>query len=371
MTSLIVGSLLCGAALASVPSCGDDAGTGAGGAGSTVSSSSSGGGDGPIAIDCKGAPAELSLTGIWAAYGRLAINMEGAPGGAISICPEDQVGESTLLLLVTVKQDPVDATKIEEARVTLCSIHLPIVTALVGTCDPSSKSLVSTQIVVPETLIKALPKLLTEPFGGALAGTSDGAGIDLERFTVTAGTTKSGDAMPKWDVGDPACGGDDIGRTKCEPTCVDDCAAMRDDEGDQYPGVTVQVCGVTQDDIQKNLLCDPYEPNQPGTTLQGQAFVDLQVDPKFTGTVKNSCEILGSVDTDVLYNVIGADIFLKGGAIGVTSAIQSLPIFNVDPKESKFRMIRIDGQYGAPDWGTNPLDPEAACATLIQRENEL
>jgi hypothetical protein len=77
------------------------------------------------------------------------------------------------------------------------------------------------------------------------------------------------------------------------------------------------------------------------------------------------------VDTGVLYNLVGADIYLAGTPISVASAIKSLPMFQVDPAESRFRMVRIDGQYGAPDWGVNTADPAAACATILSRMNEL
>ena len=49
-------------------------------------------------VTCDGQPATLSLAGTWAAYGRLSLTLTGAPGGAITICPTDQVGEATLLL---------------------------------------------------------------------------------------------------------------------------------------------------------------------------------------------------------------------------------------------------------------------------------
>ena len=60
---------------------------------------------------CTGEPATLSLSGTWAAYGQLSVKLQGSPGGAITICPADQVGAATLLLLVTVQQDTADPTK--------------------------------------------------------------------------------------------------------------------------------------------------------------------------------------------------------------------------------------------------------------------
>jgi hypothetical protein len=104
--------------------------------------------------------------------------------------------------------------------------------------------------------------------------------------------------------------------------------------------------------------------------LQGQGFVDVQVDPQFTGTAKNSCEIDGSVDTQVLYNLVGGDIYLAGSQISITSAIKSLPEFAVSASGSTFQMVRVDGQYGAPNWNVDASDPKSACATVIMHQND-
>ena len=371
--TLLFSALLGTAALLGAQACGDDgsastgAATGSGGSGGAGGA----GGSGPNPIACEGAPAELSVDGAWAAYGRLSVKLVGAPGGAITICPADQVSEGTLLLLVTFEQDPADKTKITKAIATLCSIELPIVTALVGMCDPASASLVSTQIEAPDPFLKALPKLTAVPIAGTLGGLTSGSTVDLERLVVTAGSTKTGAALPGWKASDPACQADDIGHTDCDMTCVDDCASLRDDDGDTYPGVTLHVCGKTPDDVKKGVECNAEQPNEPGATLQGKAFLDLEVDPKFSGQAASSCELSGTIDTGVNYNIVGADIFLTGGSIGVTSAIKSLPIFEVDSAASKFRMVRIDGQFGAPDWQVDPADPAGACSILIQRANEL
>jgi hypothetical protein len=372
--TLLFGALFGASIGLGAPACGGDGSSGAasetGGTGGAGGAGGAGGG-GPNPIACEGAPAELSVGGAWAAYGRLAIKLVGAPGGAITLCPVDQVGEGTLLLLVTFEQDPADKTKITKATATLCSVELPVVTALVGMCDPSSESLVSTQIVAPDAFIKALPGLTAAPTAGSLGGLSSGSSVDLERFVVTAGSSKAGADLPGWKVSDPACGAPGIGHTSCDMACVDDCAAVRDDDGDMLPGVTLHVCGKTPDDVKKGVACNAEQPDEPGVTLQGKAFLDLEVDPRFSGVASSSCEITGTIDTGVNYNVVGADVFLAGGSISVTSAIRSLPTFEVDGAASKFRMVRIDGQFGAPDWQVSPADPAGACSILIQRANEL
>lgn len=366
-SSFAVISLMGG--LAALPACGDDeATTSAAGTGAT---GSGGAGGGSQEVRCDGAPSELSLAGTWVAFGRLDVTLEGAPGGAITICPAGQMNESTMLLMLTIDQAP-GATELTNISATLCSIELPVVTALVGDCDETSDSLVSTQIIVPQMLLDALPNIATNTVGGALAGTKDGAEVDLDRFVVTVGSTQGGAALPSWDTGTPSCGGTDVGRTNvCEMSCVDACGSLRDDDGDGYPGVTASVCGKTSSDEQSGVACNAEDPNEPGATLQGRAYLDLEVNPQFSGAARSSCEIEGTVDTEVLYNVIGGDIYLGGAPIGVSSAIKSLPMFQVNTANSKFRMVRIDGQYGAPDYGVDPAQPLAACAEILTHVNEL
>lgn len=350
----------------SAAACGDDGGTGGAGAGT----GGSGAGGGSQAIPCDSAPAELSLGGTWAGSARLTVSLQGVPGGAITICPEGQEGESRMVLLVTMEQS--GPTALSNVRATLCSIELPVVSALVGACDPDSASLVSTQIIAPDTLLAALPTVATAAVGGTLDGAEDGAAVAFDRFTVTVGATKEGASMPAWDTETASCNSTSVGRTSlCEDACVSDCAAARDDDGDGFPGVTVQVCGTTPADVQNGALCNADTPNEPGSTLQGRGFIDMQVDPELAGTAASSCEITGTVDSQVLYNLLGADIYLAGSPISVTSAIKSLPSFQVDPAESRFRMVRVDGQYGAPDWQIDASSPEAACAAVVSRINEL
>jgi hypothetical protein len=344
-------------------------GAGSGGsAGGTTTGGAGGTGGGSNVVVCEGAPAAPELEGTFATYGRLAVTLQGQPGGAITICPADQIGESTMLLLLTMHKDPMDPTKLVDVGAVLCEIELPVVTALVGTCDPTSKSLVSTQIIAPKTLIETLPDIKTTPVAGSITGTD----FSLDRFVMTIGSSKSGDMLPKWNDTAPSCTPTNLGRTNlCEAACVDDCAALADHDGDMYPAVTVNVCGTTPDDVKAEVACNAEEPNIPGTTLQGRAFIDMEVNPLLTGSVKSSCELEGTVDSQVLYRLVGADIYLAGAQIGVTSAIKSLPAFQVDPQTSRFRMVRIDGKYGAPDWKVDIANAKAACSTLLARKNEL
>ncbi|MFO0760506.1 MAG: hypothetical protein U0359_28760 [Byssovorax sp.] len=366
-----IGILAC-AALAACGG-GGTGGTTSGGGGSTSASTTSGtGGGGPQEIACEGAPADLALEGTWAAHGTLAVKLIGSPDGAINICPADQVGEAQLLIMLTMKQDPADATKLTDIHATLCSIALPTVSALVGQCNPDSGNLVYTQILPPDQLIAALPTLINAPVDGALDGKSKGSNLSLGGITVTIGSSKTGASIPRWDLDGPSCSAANLGNTAtCEPTCVDDCAALRDDDGDGFPGVTLQVCGLTQTDQQGGVACHAAKPDDPGVTLQGQAFMAMEVTPTFKGTTKSSCEVIGTVDSGIDYSIVGADIYLAGTPISVDQTVASLPSFDVDGTASKFRMVRVDGKYGAPDFKLDPAKAADACATIIQRVNEL
>jgi hypothetical protein len=359
----LVGCVACGGGSSASTAGAGGAGQGGGGAGGA-------GASGPAPVACD-EPSELDLEGTWAAFGRLRVSMTGAPGGAITICPEDQVAEATLFLLVSFAHDAADRAVLTDVRPILCSVELPVVTALVGACDPASPSLVSAQIKAPEALIASLPEVATASVGGALGGLAAGAALDLDRLVVTVGATSS--TLPDWDMVTPSCSTTDVGRTNvCADACVSDCAGLRDDDADGYPGVTLDVCGLTPKDLSDGLVCNAADPAEAGTTIQGRAFLSLEVDPKLTGEVVSSCEIEGTVDTGVTYSIVGGDIFLAGAPIGVTSAIKSLPVFDVDAGESVFRMVRIDGRFGAPDFGVDVgQDAIAACAEALSRKNEL
>ncbi len=352
---------------------GDTGSTGSGGSGNGGGANGGGGaGGGPEQVACTGQPSETNLSGIWAARGTLAVTLKGQPGGAITICPADQVGESELLLMLDIQANASDPTKLDSVKATLCSINLPTVTALVGDCTKNASNLLTTTLKAPPAFLAGLPAIATQPVGGTLSNSKAGAALSLDRFTVDVGTSKSGASLPSWKVGDVSCNQMGIGETKdCDTMCVDDCAGLRDDDHDGYPGVTLQVCGVTASDMQTGVACNANTPDKPGATLQGKAYLDIQVDPQFSGTAVSSCEITGQVDTSVLYKLVGADVYLAGSPISVSSAIKSLPDFNVEVAQSKFRMVRVDGKYATEDFKLDPSNPSAACATIITNVNKL
>jgi hypothetical protein len=365
------GSALLGAAL--LAGCGGGNGSAAG-TGGSATASTSGAGGGSQAIACTGQPADLALSGTWAAHGQLAVKLAGATTGPVTICPTNQEGAASLLLLITVKQNASDPTKIDQMQATLCSLELPTVTALVGSCDPMATNLVSSQIIVPQALVDALPTVATAMATGTLGGHAPGAAIMVKPLDVVLGSSKMGMGLPTWNTTSPACNMPGVGSSKtCDTTCVSDCTSLRDDDGDGYPAVTVQVCGETKMDMMTGVKCNASNPSMAGASIQGEAFVNVEVTPTFTGTVKSSCEVTGTVGTAdgmVDYHVVGGNVYLGGAQIGVSDAIKSLPTFTVDTANSKFRMVRIDGQYGAPNLMVDPTQPGKACATVTTNMNQ-
>jgi hypothetical protein len=352
--------------------CGSDEPAGAGGSGASGAGggASSGGAGGSDAVACDGAPATLSLGGTWAAIARLKVQLEGSPDGAVSLCPEVQNGDAELLLMVHMVEDPADPTQLPQVTAALCDLSLPIVTAKVGDCAVGDDNLVRTEIIAPPALLAGLPSVPSTPATATLDGSAPGAALSVQGLKMTVGSTKSGAEMPAWDVEASACNGDDIGRTNaCEETCVSDCAALRDDDGDGYPGVTVHVCGYVTGE--EPSACNADDPSSTGVSVQGKAFMDIEVAPVLDGQAVSSCELAGKVATPIAYNLVGADIWIGPGPIGVSSGIKSLPLFDVDPEASRFRMVRIDGAFGAPDWDVDPADATKACQTIVSRVNDL
>lgn len=342
-------------------------GTGGGGAGGAGGSGGSGGSPAPA---CEGQPETLDVVGTWAGFGVLTASINGQPGSIASVCPADQEGQAQLLMLVTIEQDAADPKALQNIQVSVCQVELPAVTAVVGVCEPNTEAAVTTQISAPDALLAALPGLSATPVAGSLADSKAGAGVTFERFVVTAGSSATGDQLPTWDAAAAGCDAQDIGHSnQCEATCVTDCAALVDHDSDTFPGISLDVCGRTKED--EGLPCNTTDPASPGVTIQGRAFAALEVDPQFTGVAKSSCELSGTVDTNVRYTVVGADVTLASAPISVAAALSALPTLTVKAEQSKLTMLRVDGKYGTVDLKLDPGDPVAACKTIISKKNEV
>lgn len=360
----------CGATALVAAACGSSDSNGAGQGTGGAAGTGGAGGSGGASITCN-ATGDLDLEGTWVARARLAVTFQALPGGAIAICPENQVGKSELLMLYDVKKDPSDAKK---ATLTayLCSFTLPTTTAVAGTCDPSAENVVTTELTPGPKLLSALVKLNTPPAHVTLDSLSPGAAFNPERSTFITGADPATDPLPSWDTNTTYCAQDpNAGRTsQCEAQCVD-CASTSDDDGDGNPGDTIDVCGRTASDTQSHTTCDTANPDNGGVTIQGQAYIDFMTNPQLGGTVKSSCEISGNVDAEVTYHVIGGNVYLQNTPLKVADIITSLPSFQVSKSDSKYEMVRVDGKYGTMDWKLDMSDAAAACTTAIQQQNSL
>lgn len=334
-----------------------------------------GGSDGSPPADAGFACQEdslLDLDGIFAIYARLSLTFLSKPGGAVTVCPVDQTSDGTFLALADIRHVP-GSTSIDSMRVAVCSLTLPEISAGVGGCDPDT-NVVWAGLRFPKELIEALPMTPLGEATGLLSGPQAGATIDLSRMTFLIGTRELGDAMPGWQSDVPGCGMNDLAPGRgavCDESCVTGCSGLVDDDGDQWPAVTVHVCGLTEDDKKQNVPCNATNPSEPGVTIQGRSVLDLQVDPFFTPKVRSSCELTGGVDTQIRYNVCGADLYLMNTPISVTSAIASLPVYKVNPQLSTFRAVRVDGKHGAPSWEPDYGRLVESCRRVIERQNEI
>jgi len=363
-------SLLFLSSLFAVSACGGGNSNNSSSGGSGGSAGSGGtGGSGGIQIQCQ-EPSQLDVNGTWAAKVRMTVNLEGKAGAAVSLCPTVQTAEALLYMYLDVKQNASDPTRVDSMTPHVCSVTLPVVTGEVGGCNPKDLNFVSTQLQVLDPLRKAFPGIQLSPVTGTLGGTTPGASLTAEKLLFVAGSTAQGSSMPGWNTTDQACGGATLGRAnQCDTNCVSDCSTTSDDDSDNYPGITLGVCGQSNDDKQNGVKCNIDSPDHGGASIQGRAWLDLQIDPLLTGTVKSSCEVTGHVDAQILYNVLGADVWLTGAPLAVTDAITSLPTFKVDPSSSSYRLLRIDGQHGSLNWSL-AQDPVQACQAVLQHKND-
>ncbi len=330
----------------------------------TPSGSQGGSGGGLPSVACD--PTESTrLDGTWAVLARYTLLLESRQGGVVTMCPEDQVAPASLLFVLDVQPSGTGAFDVSAVP---CQLDLPSVSAMIGECRPEQDNVLNVVIPIPEPLTLNFPAI--PPVEGKAAITpSDALSFDNLRFTW--GTRN--DALPSWQDTSPGCGmGDfEIGRSSdCEVSCVDSCDLVVDDDGDDFPGVTVHVCGTTEDDVTAKVPCNAEDPTTPGVTLQGMIRMALRTELTLQGEAKSSCEAAGTFASETTYSVVGADAYLTSTRVSVASAIQSLPLFEGQTDQSRWRMVRIDGQFGAPDWEL-PQDAVARCSVVRSRRNEL
>lgn len=340
--------------------CGEDGVDDSGGSGG----GGTGGAAGAIATVPCDTSEDLDLTGTWAALARYSLRLESQVGGVVTMCPQDQSAPARLIVILDIHPEGGDL----RVSATPCVLELPTVTAMVGECRPDQGNLLTVEIPIPALLTEQLGAIPPVVATGTLQ--SPDLAVDLLRFTW--GTRQ--DALPSWESERDGCGFADFGagRTQtCETACVERCEDVVDDDGDGYPGVTVHVCGRTEDDIASSVPCNAEEPTSPGATLQGQIAMAFRTELTLQGAAKSSCEASGTFGSSTTYAVVGADAYLTNTQVSVASALQSLPLFEGVTDASVWRMVRVDGAHGGPDWDLPGDDAVARCAVVRSRRNEL
>lgn len=330
------------------------------------------GGTGMV-VACADQGEELDLDGLYALSARLSFTFASQPGGAVTVCPTDQTSDGYFLSFLRVGHG--EGSDEVELSAVVCTLELPVISAIVGECSPSAPNTVYAGLEFPPALIDAVPTAAVAMTTAKLSSRTPGGTLSAGALDFSIGTDEGVATAPTWLMEKSGCGINDNGpgrSSQCEDGCVSDCSKLVDDDADGWPGVTVFVCGYTQEDLDKKVACRADEPNMAGATIQGRALMNLQVEPlTLTGQAVSSCEVGGTLDAAIAYNVIGADLYLANTQISVTSAIKSLPQYTVNTSESRFRLVRIDGKHGAPDWGPDWSDPLASCRQIIAKQNDL
>jgi hypothetical protein len=318
------------------------------------------------AVSCDNSDT-IDLEGQWALVAQFALQLRSQTGGMVTMCPVGQQGEAMMSFLVNITQDA-SAPNGLTMQASACSLDLPTLSAMAGSCVPDSSAILAVQIPIPELLTSVLPNTVEAPVKAYHDGTSIMSGFRADRMTFTFGGRSDRPALPRWQIDRDNCGLSDfeLGHKKlCETACIDDCAAMYDDDNDGYPGVTVDVCGFTQDDLSSKVQCRFDFPNQAGSTLQGRMSMVFRAGLSLIGNARSSCELNGTFDSVTTYSVLGAEAYLTNTNIPVASVIKSLPLFDADPENSHFRMIRV------VDYKLNGQSPSQACTVIRSHKNDL
>ena len=332
------------------------------------------GGTGGSSVACSDTADEVDLGGLYALSARLSFTFASQPGGAVTVCPKDQTSDGYFLGFVKMEHQP-GQSAVSSVSAVVCTLELPVISAIVGECSPNAPNAVYAGLEFPKALIDAVPTAAMAVTTAQLSSPLAGGTLSAGALDFSIGTDEAIATAPSWLMDQPGCGMNDNGpgrSSECEEACVSDCSKLVDDDADGWPGVTVFVCGYTDDDKKKSVPCNAEEPNEAGATIQGRALMNLQVEPlTLTGQAVSSCEVAGTLDAAIAYNVIGADLYLANTQISVTSAIKSLPQYAVNTTASRFRLVRIDGKHGAPDWGPSWSEPLASCRQIIAKQNDL
>ena len=301
------------------------------------------------------------LTGTWALLARYSIALHGQSGGMANLCPMEQVDSASLLAVVDIAKSGDGYTM----SAVSCHLALPSVKAMAGKCEPDTGNYLTVNIDIPAPMYQSFATLDPVHANGTLSPSS---ALSFDPFRFTWGTRAN--TLPSWQPSQCGDNSDKGHTSECETTCVTGCDDLVDDDNDGFPGVTVHLCGRTEQDRQLSLPCNAVEPNVPGITFQGSIPMALYSQLTLQGNARSSCEASGTFSSDTQYKVLGSDVWISGTSLAVSQVVLSLLLFEGQAADSRWRLVRVDGTHGSPNWNL-PQDAPGRCAKIRANENEL
>jgi len=305
-----------------------------GGAGSDAATDDPGDG----ADACVPEPGEtIDLTGQWGARAWIHVDMVTSPEGIVRMCPDPNPGVSILTLLIDL--EPAQGGAIPYEFV-VCEIGMPTVTASLAPC--AEEEFLSVTLALGPDLAAYIPgqRFRSHAVLGGSGPCSPYVSDDLD---ITYGYDPSivgpDDPLPGWDL---ACAG------ATPEACVTSWEAVRDEDGDGNPGVSLEV------------TTDPVD------TIRGLAWTTWRTNPHMHGVAWTSSLIQGDLSPVMEYDVVGSGADLQGIPMDGPTVKRNIPSFVIPESGSTFRMVRIDGRYGAVDLDVDG-DGTVSCAELMDR----
>lgn len=327
--------LVSGFATAMLVGCSDDSATGAGGSGGNPTSgpgpSSGGGGEAPASCDFD----TLDLEGAWALVMTVPTEVEGAPGGAFTVCPATQQGDAKVVLLM----DVTALAPTHSGRFTVCAVDTPEFKATPGpACLPADT--IDVDLYDRDGLFDES----SEPLTIDVESAEPGAAFTIDPLTFAFG---SGPPLPTWDVEDVACDDVTLGHGGCEEACVSNCEV--DYWNDDFPGFSFGMCGLdTNESLEDCNTNDPEPGEEAGVALQGRAFTTFDLGSTLGGSFTTSCEASVDVSLEFAMSVIGGNVYLGPDQTTVTGLVSGFPTFTLAAAPTSAKLVRVDGLYGSP-----------------------
>jgi len=274
---------------------------------------------GDAAEVCQPDPGEtLDLLGWWGSRAWVHVEMVTSPEGIVRMCPDPHPGVALLTLVINLHTRTDDRIDYDFV---VCEIGMPTVTASLAPC--SEEEFLSVNLELGPHLMAYIP---SQEFRGhaMIGGDTPCSSYISDTLDITYGYDPSGVApdepLPGWDM---ECGG------STPVACVNAWEFVIDEDGDGYPGVSLQV------------TTDPVD------TLRGQAYTTWRTNPHMHGQVWSSTLIQGDLAPTMEYDVVGSGADLQGIPMDEPTVKRNIPRFRIPATGSTYKMVRIDGEHGS------------------------